>query len=310
MIIAISSPYRKSGLLYDKYKQHFGKDNDDTLVIQAATRVLNPTIDQSIIDAALAEDRAAASSEWLAQFRDDIGGYIDVALVENAVDRGVTVQAPAALFDNYVSFCDPSGGSKDSFTACVCHQEDNTTVVDCLWEIKAPFNPQEATTQICAMLKSYGLYSTTGDKYAASWVISAFAAQGITYQHSERDRSAIYADALTLFTSGRVRLLDHPRCVTEFASLERRTSPNGRDKIDHGVGGHDDLANACAGALTLSALPKPKAQFFFASVGGRDGQGSPGNCGGSSNAPIQFTTQRPPPDHLFAPRMVSDGQSD
>jgi hypothetical protein len=40
-IIGISSPYRKSGLLWNKYKKYFGQDDDDVLVMQAATRVLN-----------------------------------------------------------------------------------------------------------------------------------------------------------------------------------------------------------------------------------------------------------------------------
>jgi len=32
-----------------------------------------------------------------------------------------------------------------------------------------------------------------------------------------------------------------------LASLERRTRSGGRDVIDHGQGGHDDLANVVAG---------------------------------------------------------------
>jgi hypothetical protein len=39
--------------------------------------------------------------------------------------------------------------------------------------------------------------------------------------------------------------------VTQFASLERRTSSVGRDRVDHGRESHDDLCNAAAGALTL-----------------------------------------------------------
>jgi hypothetical protein len=35
----------------------------------------------------------------------------------------------------------------------------------------------------------------------------------------------------------------------QFAGLQRRTTGAGRDSVDHGVGGHDDLANACAGAI-------------------------------------------------------------
>jgi hypothetical protein len=53
-------------------------------------------------------------------------------------------------------------------------------------------------------------------------------------------------DVLPKFTSGRVRILDDPRLVTQFAALERRTSPIGKDRVDHGPGGHDDLCNSAA----------------------------------------------------------------
>jgi hypothetical protein len=42
MIIGISSPWKKSGLLFEKFKKHYGQDSDDVLVIRAPTRTLNP----------------------------------------------------------------------------------------------------------------------------------------------------------------------------------------------------------------------------------------------------------------------------
>jgi hypothetical protein len=76
-IIGISSPYRKSGLLWNKFKRHFGRDDDDVLVIQAATRTLNPTIDQTFIDQAPTGSSVRARAEWLGEFRSDIAGYAD-----------------------------------------------------------------------------------------------------------------------------------------------------------------------------------------------------------------------------------------
>jgi phage terminase large subunit-like protein len=52
IVVGISTPYRKKGLLWKKFKQHFGKDGGDVLVIRASTRQMNPTIDQSFIDEA------------------------------------------------------------------------------------------------------------------------------------------------------------------------------------------------------------------------------------------------------------------
>jgi hypothetical protein len=255
MLVGISSPYRRSGLLFQKHKDHFGRDGD-VLVIQAPTTLLNPTIDPAIVARALEADPAAARSEWLAEFRADISGYLDLEVIEASVDRGVVVRPPVRGI-TYRSGADPSGGSRDSFTAAIAHDEDGLAVLDCLVEIKAPFNPTSATEQIAQTLKSYGITETVGDKYAAEWVVDAFAKCGITYQHSERDRSKIYADALPIFMSGRARLLDNPRLVNQFASLERRTSPIGRDRIDHGPAGMDDLANSAALAMVLAASPEP-----------------------------------------------------
>jgi hypothetical protein len=121
-----------------------------------------------------------------------------------------------------------------------------------------------------------------GQMKPAGFVIEGFQRQGITYSYSERDRSTIYVECLPLFTAGRARLVDNKKLVTQFASLERRTSSVGRDRVDHGREGHDDLCNAAAGALTLassqplglnisdaaiaelrSAMLRPSAQRFY-----------------------------------------------
>jgi hypothetical protein len=161
----------------------------------------------------------------------------------------------------YVSFCDPSGGQGDSFTSGIAHKEDDAAILDCLLEIRAPFNSIQATEQIAATLKSYNCHKTIGDKYAANWVVDAFRKCGISYEHSERDRSQIYLDTLPLFTSGRVKLLDNKRLVHQFANLERIAGSLGRDKVDHGRGGHDDLCNSAAGALIRLLTAKAPMQI-------------------------------------------------
>ena len=126
-----STPYRKSGLLYRKFRDHFGKDGD-VLVIKAPSTTPNPTLDQSIIDDARADDLAAASAKWLAEFRDDIWGWVGREPIEGAVDHGVQSRAPQPGV-SYHTFCDPSGGaSNSSFTAAVTHSDNGTAVLDCL----------------------------------------------------------------------------------------------------------------------------------------------------------------------------------
>ena len=252
MLIGISTPYRRAGLLWQKWKDHFGQDDDDVLVVQGPSRLFNPTLDQRIVDEALKRDPAAARSEWLAEWRDDIAAFLSRELIEGAVDRGVTVRPPLPGVD-YHAFADPSGGLGDSFTAAVAHREsDGQVVLDCVIETTPPFDPAAATKEIAATLRAYGITKVIGDRYAAQWPVAEFSRNDISYEHSERDRSAIYADFLPLLTSGRARLLDSPRLVGQLNNLERRASPMGRDRIDHPTGAHDDLSNAAAGALVLA----------------------------------------------------------
>jgi hypothetical protein len=102
------------------------------------------------------------------------------------------------------------------------------------------------------VLHSYGIAKVTADRYAAQWPVAAFGRHGIKLVHSDRDRSQIYLNTLPLFTTGRVRLLDNDRLIAQFAGLVRTTLPGGRDKIDHGKTGADDLCNSAAGALLLA----------------------------------------------------------
>jgi hypothetical protein len=250
LLCCVSSPYAKRGEAWNAYKRDFGGEGDPKIiVVNAPSRTMNETLSESIVARAYERDPQSAKAEFGGEFRNDIAGFLDFALIDAAVDRGVLVRPPRSGV-RYRAAADPSGGASDSFTLALCHDEADTALLDCLVEVKSPFNPTSATETLAATLKQYGLSEVTGDKYSAGWVIDAFAKVGIKYRHSERDRSAAYLEALPLFTSGRVRLIDNSRLVSQFAALERRTSAIGKDRVDHGPGGHDDLCNAAALALT------------------------------------------------------------
>jgi hypothetical protein len=250
MLVGITSPHKKSGLAYERWREHYGRDGD-VLVVRSPSLRLNPTIDQRIIADAMARDPQVARAEWLAEWRDDLAQFLDRQIVEASVDVGVVVR-PRLPEARYWAFADPSGGANDAFTLAIAHIDAGIVVIDCLVETHAPFNPDEATVAMAGTLKSYGLLECTGDKYAGRWVIEAFAKHGITYHHSPRDRSQVYVDVLPLFMGGRIRLLDNRRLVAQFAALERRTTAT-RDKIDHPQHMHDDACNAVAGVAVLAA---------------------------------------------------------
>jgi hypothetical protein len=278
MIIGISSPYRKSGLLYQKFRDNYGKDDSKILVIKAPTRTLNPLIDQSIIDEAMQEDAAAASAEWMAEFRDDISAFVTREAVDACVSPDVFERSRVQGV-KYSAFVDPSGGSSDSMTLAIGHSQlgqdrkRSIAVLDAVREIRAPFNPDEAVAEFATLLKSYGVRSVRGDRYAAEWVVSAFKKVGIEYRSADQSKSDIYKDFLPRLNSGEVDLLDNPRLISQLLGLERRTARGGRDSIDHPPGGKDDLANAACGALVfLSSARYQPAQITFGTWGSQPTQ--------------------------------------
>jgi phage terminase large subunit-like protein len=51
LIIGISSPYRRSGLLFQKWSKHYGKPCDDVLVVRGTSKMFNPTLPDTVIEA-------------------------------------------------------------------------------------------------------------------------------------------------------------------------------------------------------------------------------------------------------------------
>ena len=91
----------------------------------------------------------------------------------------------------------------------------------------------------------------------------------IGYELSQKPKSDLYRDCLPLLNSRLVSLLDHPRLISQLASLERRVARSGRDSIDHPPSGHDDVANSVAGALLLAQQPVAQIRIGAIGVDGR-----------------------------------------
>lgn len=192
MLIGISTPYAKRGLLYQMWKDHFGKDSPNVLVIQARSDQLNPTLDPAMIAREVEADPAAARAEWLGQFRDDISSYVSIELIESAVDQGVYVRPPRPDM-TYVGFVDSATGvGTESFCAGIAHKESELIVLDVAYEKPPPFSPAAAVAEVAALFKAYGVAQATGDKFGAGFTIEMFAQHGIEYVYSELDRSQLY----------------------------------------------------------------------------------------------------------------------
>jgi hypothetical protein len=254
MMFKASSPYARRGVLWNDYRKHFGKDDSSTLVWQADTRTMNPSVPESFVADAYADDPAAASAEYGAVFRTDVENFVSREAVEACVSLG-RYELPPIDGVIYSGFFDAAGGSgTDSATLCIAHREGERTVVDGVREIRPPFSPEAIVQDFAALLKSYRIYTVTADRFAGQWVAERFRAFGIECTQSAKAKSDLYRDFLPIINSGQVELLDHARATAQICALEGRTARGGRDSIDHPPGGHDDLANVIAGAVVGTAV--------------------------------------------------------
>jgi hypothetical protein len=254
MLLCASSPYARRSALWDAHRKHFGKDGDPVLVWQAATREMNVTYPQRVIDEMMADNPAKAQAEFLARFRSDVEAFINREVVSACISVG-TYERPPLSSISYKAFLDFSGGSgSDSMSLCLSHKDGTTVVVDALREIRPPFSPEFAIGQFASLLKGYKIYSVEGDQYGGEFAREPLRKVGISYTLAKKPKSVLYSEhLLPMLNSGRVDLLDHPRAIQQIISLECHTARGGKDKIDHPPGGHDDLANAIAGAVARCA---------------------------------------------------------
>ena len=253
-LICISSPYAKRGWAYQQYKTYFGNDKGKVLVWKCSSRTMNPTLPQSVVDEALAEDLQAAKSEYLGEFRDDVGAYLPREVIESVVISGRKELLPRTGI-TYFAFADVSGGRGDDASLSIAHKHETKVIIDYIKRYPAPHNPYQVVGLMAESIRKFKIRCVVGDNYSAEFVLLAFKAQGIGYSKCPLSKSALYLELLPQICSGAVELLDDETSIRQLSSLERRTRSGGKDSIDHPQGGKDDVANAVAGVSFITSKP-------------------------------------------------------
>lgn len=268
MLIGISSPYRKVGLLHQRHRDFFNTDDPDVLVIQGPTTLFNPTIDRSIIDRAKKDDAESALAEWEGQFRGDVSALLDDAMVDDAIDNIRPIDLPRSRQHRYYAFTDASAGKHDAFTLAIGHVEDEygedeRFVLDVIRATRPPFDPATVAGEYAALARFYGCQSIMGDAYAGHWVSEAFNKAGVHYYTSPLNKSRLYLEAAPYFARRRITIPNYPPLIRELRLLERRVSRSGRDSVDHPQSGSDDLANALVGCLFRATVDRPVPAYML-----------------------------------------------
>jgi hypothetical protein len=253
LICGVSSPFDRSGVLFEKWSKYYGQNEPDKLVIQAESRQLNPTLSKSFIKSQLSEDYEKNKAEYLSIWRQDVSQFLNAEAIDNSVvpERKFL---PPLKENRYIGFVDASSGSRqsgDSFAIAIAHKDkDKITVIDRLEEAKPPFSPKQIVKEFSQILKLYGISSVVGDKWGLGVLADLFSNESIYYQVNDKSTSEVYQESAVFFHAGTVRLLDHPKSINQLKNLVRHAR-SGRDYVTHRPSGHDDLSNVIAGCVYL-----------------------------------------------------------
>ena len=251
LLVALSSPYRKTGLLYEKHKQHFGVDGDGVLVVQGTSQQFNTTLSDEVIEQQREANPDAAPSEWEAQFRSDRWGFLSDEDIDNAIDYDRPRELAPKPGVIYFAFTDPNGGGRDAYTIAIGHREGALIIIDVVRSQHG--TPRKTTLAYAELCKQYRIKRVVGDNYAKNWVQDTWREAGIAYEKAEEPAAQLYLEAQPCWVQGTVRIYNDPVLLKELRHLECIPGRIGKDQVTHPRNMHDDLANAVCGCITLLA---------------------------------------------------------
>lgn len=277
LLVGISSPYNKQGLLYKYFEA--GTDGKNApkneknqfrniVVIHSPTAAMgNSLVTRESLEEERDRDVKAFERECLAIFQDSISGFLDGKLLREATDIGIEEREPLPDRYSYVASIDPAF-KHDAFGFTVFHlDEEGDVVQDCVRRYKPPagkaLNPEAIFADIEPILKSYGVVVIYSDQYHLESLQQlamryGFIIEGVPFKAT--NKSTIYGSMQQLLNQHRLHLLDHKECLKELRQLEKKLTQTGVVQISAPHGNYDDLAAVTAICCYKCLWMAPKPQ--------------------------------------------------
>jgi len=258
MMVGISTPYTRSGHLWEVYNKHYGKNDSRTLVIQASSLTMNPSLNKEVIEAEMSKDTRALS-EYGSSFREDLESFLPGDVVEACVPEGRT-SIPYVSGNVYQCYIDPSSGrGKDRFAMAISHYgwKQKKVVLDLAIQRKPHFKPGVVVSEFAKIMKQYRVFKIYTDRYGTGFIQELFEKEGIHVEVSPWTSSQVFLEMQPLMITGGVELLDVPELKDQFKNLELTRRANGNHFVSHPQWSdsfHDDLSVAISGSCVATSL--------------------------------------------------------
>ena len=226
-LIKISTPFTKSGVLWEEFQR---RGELDYPVWQVSTFDMNPTVtpEMKMVKSERQRSEEKYRREYLAEFTDAVNGWIVPEILDPCIARGRR-ELPYHPDMHYVAAIDPASRKNDFALAIVHRLADGTVVVDKVarWagtkNFPLPFEP--VLDHIKQILESYGINSVTGDQYYCDAIGEHLLKLGIVYKvfnFGSQTRGKLFAQLKHLLVQGKIEILDDVELLRELRNLREK----------------------------------------------------------------------------------------
>lgn len=274
MLIKLSSPGIKQGVLYNEYKMdREGKIPESYAVFKAPSWMMNTILPKEEFIEEWLLDQDGFDTEYRSNFADSLSNFMSPELVDLAKQEGIKFLPPLETKEAKYFAAIDAAFKADRFTFTLVSVRENriTQHVVMGWEgtRKDPVKAHTVAQYIKNILKNFPVDHVAADQYAFQPLKEIFDQYGIElkeYTFTPVFKKKIYFNLKKLVHSQQIDLLDHEQQSKEIKELIVEQSATGTIRIGHPAGGHDDFADSLAVASFLATEGQTTGGFEFEAI--------------------------------------------
>lgn len=275
MLIKLSSPGIKQGVLYGEYKKHrAGELPPSYAVFKAPSWVMTP--DDVVPSEEFKEefdlDAESFDQEYRGNFADSLSFFITPEYIDMAVLKKVTFMAPEADATKYTAAIDAAyKGDRFTFSVTAYVNGKLKQYMSKSWEgtKQKPVSAYEVAEFIRNVTKQFNIDEVAADQYSFQPLKEIFGTYGVNlkeYVFTPAFKKKIYWNLKKLVHSQQIDLLDNEIQTRELKELIVEQGQSGNIKIGHPAGGTDDFADSLAVSAFLATQEVGQGVFEVVSA--------------------------------------------
>jgi hypothetical protein len=276
MLIKLSSPGIKQGILHQEYRQkQEGVLPSTYAVFKAPSWVMTPS--DILPEKELVEEQRldpdGFDNEYRGNFSDSMSNFILPERIDMSIVKGVLFQPPEETGVKYFPAIDAAyKGDTFTFSLCAYVNGRMKQFISMGWKgTKAsPVSAFEVAEYIKNVCKQYRCDEVAADQFSFQPLKEIFEKYGMTLvecNFTPAFKKKIYFNLKKLIHSQQADLLDNETQTRELKELVVEQSATGNIRIGHPNGGSDDYADSLAISAFLATEAIGQGQFDFQAMG-------------------------------------------